>query len=87
MQSNSADCSWALGMKGGPCWHAGTDKAVDKVANTGLGDLLQNRGALIGTAMFLFQQLAGINAIIYFSSDVFAKVIQPGARHCAVPAC
>ena len=53
---------------------AGTDKAVDKVAQPGLGDLLKNRGALIGTAMFLFQQLAGINAIIYFSSDVFAKV-------------
>ena len=53
---------------------AGTDKAVDKVTQPGLGDLLKNRGALIGTAMFLFQQLAGINAIIYFSSDVFAKV-------------
>ena len=47
---------------------------MDKVTQPGLGDLLKNRGALIGTAMFLFQQLAGINAIIYFSSDVFAKV-------------
>ena len=58
------------GLTGG----TGTDKAVDKVTQPGLGDLLKNRGALIGTAMFLFQQLAGINAIIYFSSDVFAKV-------------
>ncbi len=47
---------------------------MDKVNQPGLGDLLKNRGALIGTAVFLFQQLAGINAIIYFSSDVFAKV-------------
>lgn len=54
---------------------------MDKVTQPGLGDLLKNRGALIGTAMFLLQQLAGINAIIYFSSDVFAKV-SPANKTC-----
>ncbi|KAK9818467.1 hypothetical protein WJX74_006914 [Apatococcus lobatus] len=64
---------------------AGTDKAVHKATQPGLGDLLKNRGAMIGTAMFLFQQLAGINAIIYFSSDVFAKAgVQSGAVASAV---
>jgi hypothetical protein len=32
-----------------------------------------NRGARVGVGLFLLQQLAGINGIVYFSSAVFAR--------------
>lgn len=37
------------------------------------GEVLGSRAARIGVALFLFQQFSGINAIVYFSSSVFAK--------------
>ena len=37
------------------------------------GELLNNKGTLIGCALFSFQQFSGINAIVYFSSAVFAQ--------------
>ena len=43
-------------------------------APVSVGELLRNRGALIGCAMFLLQQFSGINAIVYFSSSVFETV-------------
>jgi len=47
------------------------------------------RGVLLGCALFVFQQLSGINAIIYFSSSVFKEAgIRSGAlASAAVGAC
>ena len=36
-------------------------------------ELASSRGVLTGCALFALQQFAGINAIVYFSSSVFAK--------------
>ena len=48
-------------------------------------DLAKSRGVRVGCALFLFQQLSGINAIIYFSSSVFAKAgVANGALASAV---
>ncbi|EIE25526.1 general substrate transporter [Coccomyxa subellipsoidea C-169] len=38
-----------------------------------MGELLGNKGVRIGCAIFLLQQFSGINAIVYFSSSVFAQ--------------
>lgn len=35
------------------------------------GEVVANRGALTGAALFFLQQFSGINAIVYFSSSVF----------------
>jgi hypothetical protein len=35
-------------------------------------EVLANRGALTGVAIFVLQQFSGINAIVYFSSSVFS---------------
>ena len=62
----------------------------DRVLATGGGayrfaDLFRSRGVRVGCALFLFQQLSGINAIIYFSSSVFAKAgVANGALASAV---
>lgn len=37
------------------------------------GEVLSSRGAQIGVILFILQQFSGINAIVYFSSSVFAK--------------
>jgi hypothetical protein len=39
-----------------------------------LGKLLTTKSVILGGLIFAFQQFAGINAIIYFSSSVFAQV-------------
>lgn len=39
----------------------------------GWREVLASRGARIGVIMFILQQFSGINAIVYFSSSVFAK--------------
>jgi hypothetical protein len=39
-----------------------------------MGELLSNKGVLIGCVLFVLQQFSGINAIVYFSSNVFAQV-------------
>lgn len=39
-----------------------------------MGELLSNKGVKIGCIIFLLQQFSGINAIVYFSSSVFAQV-------------
>ena len=43
----------------------------------GLGELLGSRSVRIGMALFLLQQASGINAIVYFSSSVFAQARCP----------
>ena len=43
-------------------------------APVSMGELLGNKGVLIGCALFSLQQFSGINAIVYFSSSVFAQV-------------
>ena len=50
-----------------------------------LSDLFKSRGVRLGCALFLMQQFSGINAIIYFSSSVFAKAgVANGALASAV---
>lgn len=39
-----------------------------------LAKLLTTKSVVLGALIFVFQQFAGINAIIYFSSSVFAQV-------------
>ena len=69
---------------------AGKGAVADVVARTSsaapkLSDLFSSRGVRVGCALFLFQQLSGINAIIYFSSSVFAKAgVANGALASAV---
>ena len=38
-----------------------------------MGEVVKNKGAIIGVALFVLQQLSGVNAIVYFSSTVFAQ--------------
>lgn len=45
------------------------------VAAPTLGQLVSNKAVLIGCFLFLLQQFSGINAIVYFSSSVFAQVL------------
>ncbi len=55
----------------------------------GMGELLSNRGVLIGMMMFVLQQFSGINAIIYFSTSVFkqAGVASTAVASAVVGAC
>ena len=39
--------------------------------------LLGVRGVQIGIALFVLQQFAGINAVMYFSTQVFKEVSPP----------
>lgn len=39
-----------------------------------MSELLAARGVRIGIILFLLQQFSGINAVIYFSTKVFAQV-------------
>jgi Sugar (and other) transporter len=39
-----------------------------------------SRAILTGCALFIFQQFAGINAIVYFSSTVFRQVCTRGLQ-------
>lgn len=62
------------------CWClASISRCVGKSSagsssSTGYLKLLTTKSVILGALIFVFQQLAGINAIIYFSSSVFAKV-------------
>lgn len=47
------------------------------VAAPTLGQLVTNKAVLIGCFLFVLQQFSGINAIVYFSSSVFAQVLLP----------
>jgi len=50
------------------------ETVVGDSEDAGWGDLLGNRYrkvVLVGMSLFLFQQLAGINAVVYFSTQVF----------------
>lgn len=38
--------------------------------------MLSMRSVQIGLLLFMFQQFAGINAIVYFSTSVFREVMQ-----------
>lgn len=52
----------------------GSDKSDGGAkAEPGWREVLSSRGAQIGVIMFLLQQFSGINAIVYFSSSVFAR--------------
>lgn len=51
-----------------------SDAAKGPAKSAGLGEALKSRSVLLGCALFVLQQLSGINAIVYFSSSVFAKV-------------
>ena len=53
---------------------AGKSPAGAAKADASLGKLLTTKSVLLGGMIFAFQQFAGINAIIYFSSSVFAQV-------------
>lgn len=55
-----------------PAGDADALKGPTKAA--GLSEALRSRSVLLGCALFVLQQLSGINAIVYFSSSVFAKV-------------
>jgi len=66
----------ALWGPGGPAELA-AGAAAAAPANGGaaapsLADLFRSRGVRVGCALFLLQQFSGINAIVYFSSSVFA---------------
>ena len=57
----------------------GAESAVEGVKNQAqstpsTAEALQNKSVLISCLLLVFQQLSGINAIVYFSSSVFAKV-------------
>ena len=56
-----------------------------------MGELLGSRSVRIGMCLFLLQQASGINAIVYFSSSVFAQARRPCQPACvsvrAWPAC
>ncbi len=60
------DDSW------GGC-HAGKTPTGAAKADASLGKLLTTKSVILGGMIFAFQQFAGINAIIYFSSSVFAQ--------------
>lgn len=69
------------------------ENGTSQLGHTGVSEMLQSResspswaeafqskGAKIGVIMFLLQQFSGINAIVYFSSSVFASAgISSGA--------
>lgn len=48
--------------------------------SAGLGEALKSKGVILGCTMFVLQQLSGINAIVYYSSSVFAKVHTDACR-------
>lgn len=49
------------------------------MAKQSTAQLLGVRGVQIGIALFVLQQFAGINAVMYFSTQVFKEV-----THCAL---
>jgi hypothetical protein len=53
------------------------ESGASAVEPVSFGELLGNKGVLIGCTLFLLQQFSGINAIVYFSSSVFAQVPDP----------
>jgi sugar porter (SP) family MFS transporter len=44
-----------------------------KAADPTWREVLASPGARVGVTLFILQQLSGVNAIVYFSSDVFAR--------------
>ena len=60
-------------IRRGGC-HAGKTPTGAAKADASLGKLLTTKSVILGGMIFAFQQFAGINAIIYFSSSVFAQV-------------
>ncbi len=55
-------------------WGADVEGGSSAQEPVSMGELLGNKGVRIGCAIFLLQQFSGINAIVYFSSSVFAQV-------------
>ena len=57
----------------------GAESAVEGVKNQAqsapsTAEALKHKSVIISCLLLVFQQLSGINAIVYFSSSVFAKV-------------
>ncbi|KAK9796344.1 hypothetical protein WJX73_010696 [Symbiochloris irregularis] len=50
-----------------------SEAAKGPAKSAGLGEALKSRSVRLGCVLFVLQQLSGINAIVYFSSSVFAK--------------
>jgi sugar porter (SP) family MFS transporter len=52
---------------------AGSKPLEARESSPSWSETIKSKGARIGVVMFLLQQLSGINAIVYFSSSVFAS--------------
>ena len=63
----------ALKLWGSTAELGGTGGSGSGSDKPGMGELLSNKGVIIGMMMFVLQQFSGINAIIYFSTSVFKK--------------
>jgi sugar porter (SP) family MFS transporter len=73
-QQEAQQAAAALWGPEGPSQLTGsTSTGTESAPKVGLGQLLSTRGAQIGVVLFLLQQFSGINAVIYFSSKVFAE--------------
>ncbi len=66
-------------------WRPDVEGGAASDAPVSMGELLGNKGVLIGCALFSLQQFSGINAIVYFSSSVFAQVRAPVAEESPRP--
>lgn len=67
------NCRWLPLMRSAGDSFAGKTPGA-AAADASLGKLLTTKSVILGGLIFAFQQFAGINAIIYFSSNVFAQV-------------
>ena len=79
-------CPDASAASGG----GGGDGGGDKEKKATLGDLFapsNRRQMIIGTALFFLQQMTGINAVIYFSSSMFAAAGVKSAVAASVAVC
>ena len=61
------------------CLHTG-EAGRSEAATVGTLQMLSMRSVQIGLLLFMFQQFAGINAIVYFSTSVFREVMQQVQR-------
>jgi sugar porter (SP) family MFS transporter len=73
--SEAADVAAKLWGEGGATLAENKDSARSESSGAGWCELLQAKycwGAAIGVLLFAFQQFAGINAVVFFSTKVFA---------------
>ena len=72
-------CAQVWGASGRQQLSQGAESAIEGAKNAAtkgpsMGEALQHKSVVISCLLLVFQQLSGINAIVYFSSSVFAKV-------------